>query len=76
MFVSEFWGYCGVSESWRQDSHVVHATAPTPVGPFTYHDTSLPPEATCMHMVQNGSTLIMWHQVRAINLILKPNPHP
>ena len=65
MFVSEFWGHCGVSESWRQDSHVVHATAPTPLGPFTYQDTALPPEATCMHMVQNGSTLIMWHQGRS-----------
>ena len=34
MFVSEFWGGCGVSESWQADSHVVHATAATPLGPY------------------------------------------
>ena len=69
MFVSELWGGCGISESWQRNSHVVHAVAATPLGPFTYVDTSLPPEATCMHMAQvptNGSMrLVMWHQGRS-----------
>jgi hypothetical protein len=65
MFVSEFWGNCGVHESWQQDSHVVHATAATPLGPFKYVDTALPPEATCMHIAMNGSTIVMFHQGRS-----------
>ena len=67
MFASEFLGGCGVHESWQVDSHVVHATAKTALGPFTYTDTALPPEATCMHIAMNGSTIVMYHQGRSGN---------
>ena len=61
MFVSELWGGCGIT-SWRQNSHVVRATAKTPLGPFAYVDTALPPEATCNHVMVNGSRIVLYHQ--------------
>jgi hypothetical protein len=67
MFASEFWGDCGVHESWQVDSHVVHATSASPLGPYVYADTALPPEATCMHIAMNGSTIVMYHQGRSGN---------
>ena len=33
MFVSEMWNACGIN-SWQTNSHLVHATAPTPLGPY------------------------------------------
>jgi hypothetical protein len=40
MWVSEFWGGCGVS-SWQHNSHIVHATSTSLEGPYTYQDTAL-----------------------------------
>lgn len=40
MWVSEFWGGCGVS-SWQHNSHIIHATSSTAEGPFKYEDTAL-----------------------------------
>ena len=40
MWVSEFFGGCGVS-SWQHNSHVVHATSPKLEGPYIYQDTAL-----------------------------------
>ena len=66
MFVSEFWGNCGVQESWQMDSHVVHAVSKSALGPYEYLDTALPPEATCMHiMMVNQSRIVMYHQGRS-----------
>ena len=67
MYVSELWGGCGISESWRQNSHVIHATAQTALGPYVYEDTSLPPEATCNHVlvVENGTRIVQYHQGRS-----------
>eukprot|EP01043_Picozoa_sp_COSAG02_P040350 COSAG02_NODE_3259_length_7079_cov_30.942693_3_plen_381_part_00 len=61
MFVSELWGGCGIT-SWRQNSHVVRATSDTPLGPYRYADTALPPEATCNHVLVNGSRIVLYHQ--------------
>jgi hypothetical protein len=61
MFVSELWGGCGIT-SWRQNSHVVRATSDTPLGPYRYADTALPPEATCNHVLVNGSRIALYHQ--------------
>lgn len=48
------------------DSHVVHAVSSTALGPYKYVDTSLPPEATCMHiMLLNRSRIVMYHQGRS-----------
>jgi hypothetical protein len=67
MYVSELWGGCGIHESWQRNSHVVHATSKTPLGPYVYQDTSLPPESTCNHvmMVDNGTRIVMYHQGRS-----------
>jgi hypothetical protein len=40
MYVSEFSNGCGLT-SWQHNSHIVHATANTPTGPFEYSDTVL-----------------------------------
>ena len=61
LFVSELWGGCGIT-SWRQNSHVIRATSKTPLGPFVYNDTALPPESTCNHVMVNGSRIVMYHQ--------------
>eukprot|EP01051_Picozoa_sp_SAG22_P001556 SAG22_NODE_62_length_23371_cov_84.500602_22_plen_225_part_00 len=61
MWVSELWGGCGIN-SWRQNSHVVHATSATALGPYQYRDTSLPPESTCNHVLVNGSEILLYHQ--------------
>ena len=50
MYVSELWGGCGIT-SWRQNSHVIRATASSPLGPYVYNDTALPPEGQFFSLV-------------------------
>ena len=39
----------------QTNSHVVHATSATALGPYKYVDTALPPYATCNHVLVNGT---------------------
>eukprot|EP00729_Bicosta_minor_P002530 gene2530-9423_t len=68
MYVSEMWNACGIT-SWQTNSHVVHATSATVVGPYKYVDTALPPYATCNHVLVNGSgaekKIYLYHQGRS-----------
>jgi hypothetical protein len=41
IFVSELSPGCGLS-TWLPGSHIIHATAPTPTGPFTLQDQVMP----------------------------------
>lgn len=64
MFVSEMWNGCGIS-SWKTNSHLVHATSRTPLGPYAYQDTSLPPFSHCNHVLESNGTIYLFHQGRS-----------
>ena len=61
MYASEMWNGCGI-HSWQTNSHVVHATADTPLGPFAYADTALPPFSHCNHVLVTNQTIYLFHQ--------------
>ena len=64
MYASEMWNGCGI-HSWQTNSHVVHATADTPSGPFAYADTALPPFSHCNHVLVANQTIYLFHQGRS-----------